>query len=59
MTFKELKKRVSIDQKVELQTRLFDRLDNRPFWIWNAEEHRADLAAIISVADIFLRRMGK
>jgi hypothetical protein len=42
VTFKDLKKRVSIDQHTQQQTRLFDRLDNRPFWIWDAEEHRAE-----------------
>jgi hypothetical protein len=24
------------------QTRLFERLQNQPFWIWNIEEHKRD-----------------
>src|SRR5205809_6821380 len=38
MTFKDLKKRLSIE--TQQQTRFFDRLDSKPFWIWNTEEHR-------------------
>lgn len=30
------------DQKVQQQTRLFDKLYNRPFWIWDTEEHRKE-----------------
>jgi len=39
--FKDLKKRVNINQETQQQTQFFERLDNRPFWIWNAEAHRA------------------
>jgi hypothetical protein len=42
VTFKDLQKKVSIDQKVQQQTRFFERLDNRHFWIWNAEQHKAE-----------------
>lgn len=42
MTFKDVKKRVGIDQKVQQQTSLFYRLDNRPFWVRNAEEHKTE-----------------
>ncbi|MFL6364652.1 MAG: hypothetical protein ACJ719_05540 [Nitrososphaeraceae archaeon] len=38
MTFKDLKKRVSLG--VQQQSKLFEILHNKPFWIWNSEEHR-------------------
>ncbi|MFL6327730.1 MAG: hypothetical protein ACJ71I_09665 [Nitrososphaeraceae archaeon] len=34
MTFKDLKKRVSLEVSQE-QSRLFDRLQGKPFWIWD------------------------
>jgi len=40
VTFKDLKKRVSITQEAEQQYSLFDRLKDRPFWIWDVEEHK-------------------
>ncbi len=40
MTFKDLKKRVSVTQEAEQQSRFFNRLDNKPFWIWNIEQHK-------------------
>ena len=40
MTFKDLKKRVTITHELEQQTRLFERLQNKPFWIWNIEQHK-------------------
>src|SRR5215212_8923768 len=39
VTFKDLKKRVSL-QIVEQQSKLFGRLQNKPFWIWNIEQHK-------------------
>jgi hypothetical protein len=39
LTFKDLKKRVCLDIAAE-QSRLFERLQNKPFWIWDIEEHR-------------------
>jgi hypothetical protein len=39
LTFKDLKKRVSLEITQE-QSRLFERLQNKPFWIWNIEEHK-------------------
>jgi hypothetical protein len=45
VTFKDLKKRVSITQEAEQRYSLFDRLNGRPFWIWDVEEHKhADIA---------------
>jgi hypothetical protein len=38
MTFKDLKKRIiSSNQQ---QTRLFDICKDKPFWIWDIEEHK-------------------
>jgi hypothetical protein len=43
LTFKDLKKRFSdTTQLQQLQTRLFDICKNRPFWIWNVEEHKQE-----------------
>jgi hypothetical protein len=41
LTFKDLKKRVCLDIAAE-QSRLFERLRNKPFWIWNIEEHKQE-----------------
>ena len=41
MTFKDLKKRVSLEIPQQ-QARLFERLLNKPFWIWNIEEHKLE-----------------
>jgi hypothetical protein len=39
LTFKDLKKRVSLEATTEQQSRLTNRLYNKPFWIWNIKEH--------------------
>jgi hypothetical protein len=39
VTFKELKKRVSLEV-TQQQSKLSERLLNKPFWIWNTEEHK-------------------
>ena len=39
LTFKELKKRVCLETLAQQQFRLFERLQNKQFWIWNVEEH--------------------
>ena len=41
MTFKDLKKRVSLEITTQ-QSRLFERLQNKPFWIWDIEEHKLE-----------------
>jgi hypothetical protein len=41
VTFKDLKKRVAIEQ-AQQQSRLFERLQNKPFWIWNKEGHKQE-----------------
>jgi hypothetical protein len=44
VTFKDLKKRVSLETTFQQQSKLLERLLNKPFWIWNIEEHkRADI----------------
>jgi hypothetical protein len=39
--FKELKKRVNLETTAQ-QSRILERLQNKPFWIWNIEEHRQE-----------------
>lgn len=41
MTFKDLKKRVSLEA-TQQQSRLFQRLQDKPFWIWNIDEHKQE-----------------
>jgi hypothetical protein len=40
VTFKDLKKKVSIETTQQQQSRLFERLRNKPFWIWSIKEHK-------------------
>ena len=40
MTFKDLKKRVTLES--HQQSRLFERLRNKPFWIWDIEQHKQE-----------------
>ena len=41
MTFKDLKKRVTLEA-AQHQSKLSERLLNKPFWIWNIEEHKQE-----------------
>jgi hypothetical protein len=41
LTFKDLKKIVSLEP-TQQQFRLFERLQNKPFWIWNIQEHKQE-----------------
>jgi hypothetical protein len=41
LTFKDLKKRVTLETEQQ-QSGLFKRLHNKPFWIWNIEEHKQE-----------------
>jgi hypothetical protein len=41
LTFKDLKRRVTLE-KGQQQSKLFERLLNKPFWIWNKEEHKLE-----------------
>jgi hypothetical protein len=42
VTFKDLKKRVSLGTTTagQQQSMLFERLQNKPFWIWDIVEHK-------------------
>jgi hypothetical protein len=40
MTFKDLKKRIINSSNQQQQS--FDILQNKPFWIWNIEEHKLE-----------------
>jgi hypothetical protein len=39
VTFKDLRKRVSLEV-TQQQSKLFERLQNKPFWIWDQQQHR-------------------
>jgi hypothetical protein len=40
LTFKDLRKKVSSNQEIQQQNKLFGRVRSKPFWIWNIEEHK-------------------
>jgi hypothetical protein len=42
VTFKDLKKRVSLEATVQQQFKLFQRSRNKPFWIWDIKEHKQE-----------------
>jgi hypothetical protein len=42
LTFKDLKKRVSLESITHQQSRLSERVQNKPFWIWNIKEHKQE-----------------
>jgi hypothetical protein len=42
LTFKDLKKRVILETTLEQQSKTLERLRNKPFWIWNIEEHKIE-----------------
>jgi hypothetical protein len=42
MTFKDLKKRVSLEATQQQQSKLFGRLLNKPFWIWDIDDHKQE-----------------
>ncbi|MFL6441392.1 MAG: hypothetical protein ACJ702_05490 [Nitrososphaeraceae archaeon] len=43
MTFKDLRKRVvSETAQQQKQSRLFEGLQNKPFWVWSVEEHKLE-----------------
>jgi hypothetical protein len=42
LTFKELKKIVSINQNLQQQNKFFEKLRTKLFWIWNSEEYRQE-----------------
>jgi late competence protein required for DNA uptake (superfamily II DNA/RNA helicase) len=40
VTFKDLKKRVSVLEATQEQSKILERLRDKPFWIWDIEEHK-------------------
>jgi len=42
MTFKDLKKRISSSSSQQQQTHSFDILQDKPFWIWDIQEHKQE-----------------
>ena len=42
MTFKDLKKRISLEATVQQQSKLFERLHNKSFWIWDQQKHKLE-----------------
>jgi hypothetical protein len=40
VTFKDLKKRVSLETIIQQQSKLFDICKDKPFWIWNIQAHK-------------------
>ncbi|HZA06836.1 MAG TPA: hypothetical protein VE619_03945 [Nitrososphaeraceae archaeon] len=40
LTFKDLKKRVTIE--ITRHYKLFERLQTKPFWIWNVQDHKQE-----------------
>jgi hypothetical protein len=42
LTFKDLKKRVSLEATAQQQSKLAEILHNKPFWIWDVEEHKQE-----------------
>jgi hypothetical protein len=42
LTFRNLKKRVRLEATTQRQYRLTERLHNKPFWIWDVEEHKQE-----------------
>ena len=41
MTFKYFKRKISLEITQE-QSKLFERLKNKPFWIWNKQQHKQE-----------------
>jgi hypothetical protein len=41
VTFRDLKKRVTVEA-AQHRSKLSERLLNKPFWIWNTEEHKQE-----------------
>jgi hypothetical protein len=42
IVFKDLQKLVSHSQQQNIRKELFQRLQNKPFWFWNIEEHKQE-----------------
>ena len=42
MTFKDLRKRVSLESTYKQQNIFFDKLDHKPFWIWDTRQYKLE-----------------
>jgi hypothetical protein len=42
VTFKDLKKRVSLEATTQQQSKLAETLHDKPFWIWDVQEHKQE-----------------
>jgi len=42
IVFKDLQKLVSHSQQQNIRKELFQRLQNKPIWIWNKEKHKQE-----------------
>jgi hypothetical protein len=42
LTFKDLKKRVTLQTTQQQQSKALKRVHNKPFWIWHVEEHKQE-----------------
>jgi hypothetical protein len=42
MIFKDLQKLVQSSRSNSDQTKLFERLKNKPFWTWDVEQHKLE-----------------
>ncbi|HZD82419.1 MAG TPA: hypothetical protein VE076_06035 [Nitrososphaeraceae archaeon] len=42
MTFKDLKKSISSSSAQQQQTQSFHKLQKKPFWIWDVQEHKLE-----------------
>jgi hypothetical protein len=40
VTFRDLKKRVTLEATTQQQSKTLEPLRDKPFWIWNQQEHR-------------------
>jgi hypothetical protein len=42
LTFKDLKKLVSLEAATQQQSKVFERLQDKPFWIWDKQQHKLE-----------------
>jgi hypothetical protein len=42
MTFKDLKKKITSRSSNQQQTQTYDKLLDKPFWIWDIQEHKLE-----------------
>ena len=54
MTFKDLKKRVVPGTaQQQKQSKLFEQLQNKPFWIWDQQQHKLERRGDYYVCIVF------